>query len=165
VRHENVRSQDETATPLQNRIALSAALSVSRKKGCGSDGVVESLEKQKQLFHPSHRSLEISPKARDFHTPTAHASSARKSGKPKPGFPLSQPALATMSPILILQFKQQWAYCPKERKHAAASPFPAFRPAPFRFEIQSTFMLILGLENAASRRSTARCGPAYRRKT
>jgi hypothetical protein len=32
---------------------------------------VEGEEKQKQLSHASHRPLEISQKARDFHIPTA----------------------------------------------------------------------------------------------
>src|SRR5919198_394307 len=39
--------------------------------GCGNAGPVESVEKQKQLFHSFHRPLEISPKARDSHIPTA----------------------------------------------------------------------------------------------
>jgi len=110
--------------------------------------MVESLEKQKQLFHPSHRSLEISPTTRDSHTPTAPASTTWKSGKPKAGFPLSHARLATVTPVLILQLKLQRACGPKERKQAVASLFPALILAHSYFEIQSTFMLILGLENA-----------------
>jgi hypothetical protein len=34
---------------------------------------VESLENQNQVFHPSHRSLEISQRRRDSHIPTAPA--------------------------------------------------------------------------------------------
>jgi transposase len=37
----------------------------------GKDGAVEALENQKQVSHSSHRSLEISPKTRDSHFPTA----------------------------------------------------------------------------------------------
>ena len=40
-------------------------------ESCGNAGAVESLEIQKQDSHPSHRSLEISQKARDSHIPTA----------------------------------------------------------------------------------------------
>jgi hypothetical protein len=35
--------------------------------------LMESLESQHQASHPFHRSLEISPKTRDFHIPTAPA--------------------------------------------------------------------------------------------
>jgi hypothetical protein len=42
-----------------------------RRASCGNDGAVESLENQKQVFHPSHSSLEISPKPRDSHISTA----------------------------------------------------------------------------------------------
>jgi hypothetical protein len=138
---------------MQDGIAVPATFPVSQTKGCGSDGAVESLEKQKPLFHPSHRSLEISPKARDSHTPTAPASTAWKSGKPKAGFPLSHAGLATTTPVLlILQTKQGRACGPTERKKAVASLFPALLPVHFRLEIPSTFMLILGLENAAVER-------------
>ncbi len=37
----------------------------------GNAGAMESLEIQEQDFHPFHRSLEISQKARDSHIPTA----------------------------------------------------------------------------------------------
>jgi len=42
-------------------------------ENCGNDGAVESLENQNQVFHPSHRSLEISQRRRDSHIPTAPA--------------------------------------------------------------------------------------------
>ena len=38
---------------------------------CGNAATVESVEKQIQLFHPSHRLLEISQPRRDSHIPTA----------------------------------------------------------------------------------------------
>src|SRR5690349_15661766 len=40
----------------------------------GNGGVVESVEKQLQLSHSSHRPLEISPKARDSHISTVQPS-------------------------------------------------------------------------------------------
>jgi len=64
---------------------------------------MESMESQKQAFHPSHSSLEISPKPRDSHLSTAPTTRPYlgetktnrkkncgpwKSGNPKPGFPL-----------------------------------------------------------------------------
>jgi DNA replication protein DnaC len=42
-----------------------------RRKGYGNAGSMESVEKQKQLFPSFHAPLEISPKARDSHIPTA----------------------------------------------------------------------------------------------
>jgi hypothetical protein len=42
-------------------------------EGCGNGGVVESVEKQKQLSHSFHHPLEISQRRRDFHIPTAQA--------------------------------------------------------------------------------------------
>ena len=52
----------------------------------GKGGAMEALENQKQVFHRSHRSLEISPTARDSHFPTAPtAASLPKAKKSKPG--------------------------------------------------------------------------------
>src|SRR5260370_39759674 len=68
------------------------------RAACGNDGALESLENQRQVFHPSQRSLEISQRRRDFHIPTGTAVSPHlqtknsglwKSGNPKAGFPLS----------------------------------------------------------------------------
>jgi hypothetical protein len=56
---------------------------------------MESVEKQKQLFPSFHSPLEISPKARDSHIPTARHRPGWESGKPKSGFPLSHAGLAT----------------------------------------------------------------------
>jgi len=78
----------------------------------------------------------------------ALASTTWKTGKPKSGFPLSHAGLATTTPVRILELKQQRACGPMERKQPVASLFPALSPAHFRLELQSAFMLILGLENA-----------------
>jgi transposase len=52
----------------------------------GKGGSMEALENQKQVFHRSHRSLEISPTARDSHFPTAPTTaSPPKSKKSKRG--------------------------------------------------------------------------------
>jgi hypothetical protein len=69
------------------------------QKSCGNAGAVERVENQKQVSHSSHSPLEISPTPRDFHIPTAQAGRAWKSGKPKPGFPLSHTRPATMTTI------------------------------------------------------------------
>src|SRR5262252_3792055 len=50
----------------------------------------EAWETQKQVFHPSPRPLEISPKAGEIPTfPQLRRRGGWKSGKPKAGFPLS----------------------------------------------------------------------------
>jgi hypothetical protein len=38
------------------------------KRSCGNDGAVESLENQNQVFHPSHRPLEIAPRFPHSHS-------------------------------------------------------------------------------------------------
>ena len=43
---------------------------MTRIGSCGNAGAVESLENQRQVFHPSHRPLEISQTRRDSHFPT-----------------------------------------------------------------------------------------------
>jgi hypothetical protein len=55
----------------------------SEKESCGNDGVVESVEIQKQDSPSSHHSLEISQNQRDSHIPTAPTTRRWKSGKPK----------------------------------------------------------------------------------
>ena len=55
------------------------ALNKERKKAaesCGKAGVVETVENQPQVFHSSHRPLEIPQKRRDSHFPTAPAAAA-----------------------------------------------------------------------------------------
>ena len=72
---------------------------IQPKKSCGNAGSVERVENQTQVFHSSHRPLEISPTPRDFHIPTAPAGRAWKSGNPKSGFPLPQTRPAPMTTI------------------------------------------------------------------
>src|SRR6266851_4939106 len=78
-----------------------------RKKSCGNAGSVERVENQTQVFHSSHRPLEISPTPRDFHIPTAQAGRAWKSGKPKSGFPLSHTRPAPMTTISFRKNQSQ----------------------------------------------------------
>jgi hypothetical protein len=40
----------------------------TKKQSCGNDGAVESLENQNQVFHPSHRPLEIAPRFPHSHS-------------------------------------------------------------------------------------------------
>ena len=61
----------------------------TREKRGGKGGSMEAGENQKQVFTGSHTPLEISPKARDFHFPTAPTMTAsvpkpRAKAKPKP---------------------------------------------------------------------------------
>jgi hypothetical protein len=51
------------------------AQKTGQEESCGNAGAVESLENQPQVFHPSHRPLEISQQRRDFHIPTAPTTS------------------------------------------------------------------------------------------
>jgi hypothetical protein len=88
-----------------------------QKKSCGNAGSVERVENQTQVSHSSHRPLEISPTPRDFHIPTAQASRAWKSGKPKSGFPLSHTRPATMTIIHFQKSKSK----PKAKPNLAAS--------------------------------------------
>lgn len=62
---------DETGRPLK------------KSQGCGKDGAVETVENQPQVFHRSHRSLEIPQKRRDSHFPTAPTTPNPLSPKPK----------------------------------------------------------------------------------
>jgi transposase len=50
----------------------------------GKDGAVETMENQNQVSHRSHRSLEISPRPRDSHFPTAPAVAMTITRKPRP---------------------------------------------------------------------------------
>jgi hypothetical protein len=89
---------------------------------------VERVENQTQVFHSSHRPLEISPTPRDFHIPTAQAGRAWKSGKPKSGFPLSHTRPATMTTVHFKKSKSKANLAasggkknnPKKESHHAA---------------------------------------------
>jgi hypothetical protein len=110
-------------------------------EGRGNGGAVESVENQKQVSHPFHRPLEISQTRRDFHIPTAQAYAAWKSGKPKSGFPLSHPAHATTTTLLLQNIKTK-----KGSRPLRVLLVPLLLSK--RFMPPSTFMLILRLENA-----------------
>jgi hypothetical protein len=103
---------------------------------------MESVEKQKQLFPSFHSPLGISPKERDSHIPTAWHRPGWKSGKPKPGFPLSHAGLATTT-TACLNLE------PKTKK--GDRPLRG-RPLTFQdhlvLETESDFRIILRLENA-----------------
>ena len=43
-------------------------MSQGKTKSCGNDGAVESLENQDQVFHPSHRPLEIASRFPHCHS-------------------------------------------------------------------------------------------------
>ncbi len=81
----------------------------NERRAVGNDGTVESEEIQRQDFPSSHRSLEISPRTRDSHIPTAPATRPWKSGKPKTGFPLSHSHLSRVE-------QTKTADCVGERK-------------------------------------------------
>jgi hypothetical protein len=142
---EDERRQGEAVADLQERVADSAAaLSLTLQRGRGNAGPVERVENQTQVSHSSHRPLEISQTPRDFHIPTAQASTAWKSGKPKTGFPLSHTVPATTTTVSLSPNPN-----PKERKSAAARPL---HPPNFQdhlvLESKPGFRIILGLEYA-----------------
>jgi hypothetical protein len=107
---------------------------------------VERVENQTQVFHSSHRPLEIWPTPPDFHIPTAQACDAWKSGKPDPGFPLSHTAQATTAAVLFSPEKQKPR---KEVGRYAASPSGSFSGSSC-IGIKLGFRIILGLENACA---------------
>src|SRR4029453_18422323 len=85
------------------------------REGYGNAGSMESVEKQKQLFPSFHAPLEISPKARDSHIPTARRGPGWKSGKPQAGFPLFHAGRATTAPVYSLSE-------PSSKRSAASRP-------------------------------------------
>src|SRR5271156_230856 len=84
-------------------------------RGYGNAGFMESVEKQKQLFPSFHAPLEISPKTRDSHIPTARRRPGWKSGKPQSGFPFPQAGAATTARFYFL---------PKPKTKAKTPPPP-----------------------------------------
>src|SRR5439155_2818844 len=123
--------------------------------------------KPTQVFHSSHRPLEISPTPRDFHIPTAQAGRAWKSRKPKSGFPLSHTRPATMTTIQFEKSRPTRAACggPRTNQKRRASHRQVSSPrsrisgsprigSEIRFqahsalEINIDFRLTFGLENA-----------------
>ena len=123
-------------------------------KGSGNDGTVEIVEKQKQLSHPSHRHLGISPKARDSHISTARLrgpgkvenqnrvfhfpTTARDDDEESPfSNPKTKKGSRPLRGLLLLTFQD----------HAVLETEPDFR-------------IILGSENAPARRSVHAIGSA-----
>ena len=147
----------------------SIANRAQNKKSCGNAGSVERVENQRQVFHSSHRPLEISPTPRDFHIPTAQAGRAWKSGKPKSGFPLShtRPATMTTIPFKTSKSKPNLAASGGQRtnqrrrgsRRKMSSPYARLPGSPrtgnethfqahSALEINIDFRLTFGLENA-----------------
>jgi hypothetical protein len=73
--------QDGIARPAALRLAGTDGSRRAKKKSCGNDGALESLEIQRQDFHPSQRSLEISQRRRAF--PHSHSSGCFSMGTEK----------------------------------------------------------------------------------
>ena len=151
----------------------SPANRVQPQKSCGNAGSVERVENQTQVFHSSHRPLEISPTPRDFHIPTAQAGRAWKSGKPKSGFPLSHTRPATMTiPFKTSKSKPNLAASGGQRtnqrrrgsRRKMSSPYARLPGSPrtgnethfqahSALEINIDFRLTFGLENASATRT------------
>jgi len=133
----------------------------AKKESSGNDGAVESLEIQRQDFHPFQRSLEISQRRRDSHISTAPAVSPWtgqnvgkgkkrglwKSGNPKSGFPLSHSPGSSLRRKVEDHLKQTSM---RAERIGSAMPARSFHAHP-ALETNLRFMLILRLENAASR--------------
>ncbi len=154
LRQEDEFGQSRSFKALQKRIADPTALYLKpTAKGCGNDGPMESMGNRKQVSHPSHRPLEISPTTRDFHIPTAWLRPGRESGKPKPGFPLSRAGLATIASFLISKPKTKKGSRPRRGLLLVTLQNPSIS------ETRHRFMLIFQLENAVGDRDAAD-GPA-----
>src|SRR5207249_7852902 len=152
------------------QVNSSIANRAQNKKSCGNAGSVERVENQRQLFHSSHRPLEISPTPRDSHIPTAQAGRASKSGKPKSGFPLSHTRPATMTiPFKTSKSKPNLAASGGQRtnqrrrgsRRKMSSPYARLPGSPrtgnethfqahSALEINIDFRLTFGLENAGA---------------
>ena len=158
------------------QVNSSIANRAQNKKSCGNAGSVERVENQRQVFHSSHRPLEISPTPRDFHIPTAQAGRAWKSGKPKSGFPLSHTRPATMTiPFKTSKSKPNLAASGGQRtnqrrrgsRRKMSSPYARLPGSPrtgnethfqahSALEINIDFRLTFGLENARCQNHHAR---------
>jgi hypothetical protein len=159
VRPQDGHGQDAVVTALQNGIAGASETKPiagqprlknkgaqhrrwRRQTGRGNDGAVESPEKQKQLSRPFHRPLEISLE-RDSPIPTAWLRPGWKSGKPKPGFPLSHAWLAMMTPAPSSK---------EQNKKKGSRPLRGLVPHNFQdhlvLETKPAFRIILRLEYA-----------------
>jgi hypothetical protein len=141
---EDIRPERKQRLPVQLQLSAWVELAGWRQKGkgCGNDGPVESVEKQRQLSHAYHRPLEISQRARDSHIPTARLRPGWKSGKPEAGFPLSHTGLAT---TIIVEFS-------KPKTEERNRPLYGLLKLVFQdhsvFETKPDFRIILRLENA-----------------
>ena len=67
-------------------------------KARGNAGAVESLENQNQVFHPSHRPLQIPQPQRDLHIPTGSTAAPLSNPKPKKG---PRPLRSLVLPLLL----------------------------------------------------------------
>src|SRR5713101_618175 len=148
MRAEDGGGQVAAAAALQDRIAGGTQDGMSPERGRGNDGPVERGEKQEQLFPSFPRPLGISQTARDSHIPTARLRPGWKSGKPKPGFPLSHAGLATTSSVPLFQN-------PKPRKGSRPPRgllFIIFQDHSV-LETEPNFRIILRLEYASGGRA------------
>jgi hypothetical protein len=144
VRPESDGREGQAAGAREERIADTAAIFVKPAAGGrGNGGAVESAENRRQVFRPSHRPLEISPKSRDFHIPTARRAPRGKVENHKADFPLFHAGLATTVPVCLSQPRNQ------ERRSAATRPSRADFQDHSVLETGPDFRIILGLENAA----------------
>jgi len=96
----NGRSQGETLADLQNAVSGATAipLAMATPKARGNAGAVESLENQNQVFHPSHRPLQIPQPQRDLHIPTGSTAAPLSNPKPKKG---PRPLRSLVLPLLL----------------------------------------------------------------
>jgi transposase InsO family protein len=147
VRPESDGREGQAAGAREERIADTAAIFVKPAAGGrGNGGAVESAENRRQVFRPSHRPLEISPKSRDFHIPTARRAPRGKVENHKADFPLFHAGLATTVPVCLSQPRNQ------ERRSAATRPSRADFQDHSVLETGPDFRIILGLENATALR-------------
>jgi hypothetical protein len=119
---------------MQDAVSDSAAVPITEREGRGNAGAVESLEKQKRLFHPSHRPLEISQTPRDSHIPTARLRGPEKVENQKQVFHFLT-AARDEDPCLFLQSEKTKNAERKSARYAGLlillSPLPPVEPNRF----------------------------------
>src|SRR3954454_3214512 len=132
------RRQGETLAPLQNTIAGATPVPIATPEAAGNAGAVESLENQNQVFHPSHRPLQIPQPQRDWHisigsttVPPFQIQNQRKEPRPLPGLVL--PHTLRLRPhradfMLIFQLENAATPANPERPYTQAmwNPTPEF---------------------------------------
>ncbi len=82
---ECARRMSAAVAAMQSAVPDSTPVPIAKPGAGGNAGAVESMENQTQVFHPSHRSLQIPQPRRDSHIPTGSTTISQSNLKPKKG--------------------------------------------------------------------------------